>query len=40
MKPLVTISAAYGTGGSLVGPRLADRLGVPFLDRVESMMRS
>jgi cytidylate kinase len=33
MKPLVTISAAYGAGGSLVGPRLADRLGVPFLDR-------
>lgn len=33
MKPVVTISAAYGTGGSLVGPRLADRLGVTFLDR-------
>ncbi len=33
VKPLVTISAAYGAGGSLVGPRLADRLGVPFLDR-------
>jgi cytidylate kinase len=33
MKPLVTISAAYGAGGSLVGPRLADRLGVAFLDR-------
>jgi cytidylate kinase len=33
MNPLVTISAAYGAGGSLVGPRLADRLGVPFLDR-------
>ena len=33
MKPLVTISAAYGAGGSLVGPRLAERLGVPFLDR-------
>jgi cytidylate kinase len=33
MNPLVTISAAYGAGGSLVGPRLADRLGVPLLDR-------
>jgi cytidylate kinase len=30
---LVTISAPYGAGGSLVGPRLAQRLGVPFLDR-------
>jgi cytidylate kinase len=33
MTALVTISAAYGAGGSLVGPRLADRLGVRFLDR-------
>lgn len=32
-SPLVTISAAYGAGGSVVGPRLADRLGVPFVDR-------
>jgi cytidylate kinase len=31
--PLVTISAAYGAGGSVVGPRLAQRLGVPFVDR-------
>jgi cytidylate kinase len=31
---VVTLSAAYGAGGSQVGPRLADRLGVPFLDRV------
>jgi hypothetical protein len=30
---LVALSAAYGAGGSLVGPALADRLGVPFLDR-------
>jgi cytidylate kinase len=30
---LVTLSAAYGTGGSEVGPRLAQRLGVPFVDR-------
>jgi cytidylate kinase len=33
MSALVTISAAYGAGGSLIGPRLAERLGVRFLDR-------
>jgi cytidylate kinase len=33
MSALVTISAAYGAGGSLIGPRVAERLGVPFLDR-------
>lgn len=31
---LVTLSAAYGTGGSVIGPRLAERLGVAFLDRL------
>jgi cytidylate kinase len=30
---LVTVSASYGAGGSVVGPALADRLGVPFLQR-------
>jgi cytidylate kinase len=30
---LVALSAAYGAGGSRVGPELAERLGVPFLDR-------
>lgn len=30
---LVTISAAYGAGGSRVAPALAERLGVPFLAR-------
>jgi cytidylate kinase len=30
---LVALSAAYGAGGSQVGPALAERLGVPFLDR-------
>jgi cytidylate kinase len=30
---LVTLSASYGAGGSELGPRLAERLGVPFLDR-------
>ena len=30
---LVTISAAYGAGGSVIAPALAERLGVPFLGR-------
>ncbi len=30
---LVAISAAYGAGGSRIGPAIAERLGVPFLDR-------
>jgi cytidylate kinase len=30
---LVTLSAAYGAGGNVVGPALAERLGVPFVDR-------
>jgi hypothetical protein len=30
---LVALSAAYGAGGSQVGPALAERLGVPFIDR-------
>jgi cytidylate kinase len=30
---LVTISAAYGAGGSLIGPRVAERLGVALLAR-------
>jgi hypothetical protein len=29
----VALSASYGAGGSRVGPALAERLGVPFLDR-------
>jgi cytidylate kinase len=34
MAPLsVTISSTHGAGGHLLGPRVADRLGVPFLDR-------
>lgn len=32
--PLVTVSAAYGAGGSRLGPRLAEELGVAFVDRV------
>jgi cytidylate kinase len=31
---LITVSAAYGTGGSVVAPALAERLSVPFVDRV------
>jgi hypothetical protein len=30
---LVALSASYGAGGSSVGPALAERLGVPFVDR-------
>jgi hypothetical protein len=30
---LVTLSAAYGAGGSRVGPGVAERLGVAFVDR-------
>src|SRR5215203_4128828 len=30
---LITLSAPYGAGGSQVGPAVAQRLGVPFLDR-------
>jgi cytidylate kinase len=30
---LVTVSATYGAGGSVVAPALAERLGVPFLQR-------
>ncbi|MFJ9556808.1 AAA family ATPase [Nocardiopsis sp. NPDC101807] len=32
-EPVVTISATYGAGGSAVGPAVAARLGVAFLDR-------
>jgi cytidylate kinase len=31
---LITVSASYGAGGSRVGPAIAERLGVPFVDRV------
>ena len=31
---MVTLAALYGAGGSVVGPQVAARLGVPFLDRV------
>ncbi len=31
---LITVSAVYGAGGSVVAPALAGRLGLPFLQRV------
>ena len=31
---VVTVSASYGAGGSVIAPRLAERLGLPFLDRL------
>ena len=33
-RRIVTVSASYGAGGSVVAPRLADRLGLVFLDRL------
>jgi cytidylate kinase len=33
LPALVTIAALYGAGGSRIGPRVAERLGVQFLDR-------
>lgn len=33
-QPVVTISAAYGAGGSVVAPGLAEALGLPFCDRL------
>jgi len=33
VKKLIALSASYGAGGNVVGPALAERLGVPFLDR-------
>jgi hypothetical protein len=32
-RPLVTLAALYGSGGTVIGPRVADILGVPYLDR-------
>lgn len=31
--PVVTLAASHGAGGHLIGPLVAQRLGVPFLDR-------
>jgi cytidylate kinase len=32
-QPVVTVAAEHGSAGDLVAPRVADALGVPFLDR-------
>ncbi|MFB9831742.1 cytidylate kinase-like family protein [Actinoallomurus acaciae] len=33
MAGVVTISATFGAGGSVIGPAVAEHLGVPFVDR-------
>ncbi len=33
-QPVLTVSASYGTGASVIAPRLAERLGLPFVDRL------
>jgi cytidylate kinase len=33
VRPVVTLAAYFGAGGDVVGPRVAERLGVEFLDR-------
>jgi cytidylate kinase len=33
MAPVVTLSASFGAGGSVIGPQVAEELGLPFLDR-------
>ncbi len=35
-EPVVTVSATYGAGGSVIAPRLAEVLGLPFIDRLIS----
>jgi cytidylate kinase len=35
-SPVVTISATYGAGGSVIAPAVADKLGLPFLNRLVS----
>jgi cytidylate kinase len=32
-RPIVTVAAEHGAGGDLLAPRVAEALGVPFLDR-------
>jgi hypothetical protein len=38
-RPLVTLAALYGSGGTVIGPRVAEILGVPYLDRGDSGAR-
>lgn len=39
MYRVVTISAGYGAGGSVIGPAVADALGMAFLDRLVQPQR-
>ena len=32
-RPIVTVAAEHGAAGDVIAPRVADALGVPFLDR-------
>ena len=32
-KTIITISREFGSGGRLIGQRLAERLGVPYYDK-------
>lgn len=34
--PVITVSATYGAGGSVIAPRLAGEMGLPFIDRLIS----
>jgi cytidylate kinase len=36
---VVTVAATYGAGGTLIAPRLATRLGLPFADRLAASAR-
>ena len=36
-EPVITVSATYGTGGSVIAPRLAMELELPFIDRLISV---
>lgn len=33
---IITVSASYGSGGSVVAPAVADRLGLPYLNRAQA----
>lgn len=35
-EPVVTVSATYGAGGSVIAPRLSEVLNLPFIDRLIS----
>jgi cytidylate kinase len=35
-EPVITVSATYGAGGSVIAPRLARELGLPYVDRLIS----